>query len=301
MTLARTGMAREMLREVAGMREVVATAETPSGADPVADAIITLRGGQAEDIRRVLRRADVVEPILVGHLIPLLARNDLFLDVLRPLRRAAPRTTGQLLDALLDLEQDAAVRRRIPRVLRGSPSQRAVDGLLQALSDPRFEVRRQCALTLARLTEREPSLTVSGTAVFAAIVRELQEGVVAWSEDGESAAAHLGPTETRPQTPAERGLAHVFALLSLVGEREPLRMAHWALGGQDPALRGTALEYLENVLPDDVTRALWPQLGLHGPTLRPRRPPHQIAHDLQRGSDTAGFGREALKRILPRR
>ena len=61
------------------------------------------------------------------------------------------------------------------------------------------------------------------------------------------------------------------------------------------------LEYLENVLPDTVTRALWPQLGMHAPTLRRARPRQQIVQDLLRSGDTSGFGRDALKRILPRR
>ena len=56
-----------------------------------------------------------------------------------------------------------------------------------------------------------------------------------------------------------------------------------------------------NVLPDTVRRALWPQLGMHAPTLARPRPHHQIVQDLLRSGDTAGFGRDALKRILPRR
>ena len=93
----------------------------------------------------------------------------------------------------------------------------------------------------------------------------------------------------------------MFTLLSLAVERDPMQTAYWALRGEDTALRGTALEYLENVLPDAVRRALWPQLGLHGPTLRPARPPQVVVQDLMRSSDTAGFGPDALKKILPRR
>ncbi len=202
-----------------------------------------------------MRRADAGDSALVGHLIPLLARNDLFLDVLRALRRAAPRATGQLLDALLDPGRDLAVRRRIPRVLRGAPTQRAADGLVEALSDPSFEVRRQVALTLARITEREPELRVPAAAVFAAVRRELAAGSPAWKDDGEAEGTDDAERE-RPQTPSERGLGHVFTLLSLVVEREPLQIAYRALVGGDTALRGTALEYLENVLPEDVRRDL---------------------------------------------
>jgi ATP:ADP antiporter, AAA family len=259
LTMARTGMLGDrnaLLREVAALEESRKGESRGPEADPVAQAVLELRSGQAEVVRRALRRSETVEPTLVGHLIPLLRRNDLFLDVLRPLRRAAPLVTGQLLDALLDQKQDIAIRRRIPRVLRGSPTQRAADGLLQALADPAFEVRRQTVLTLARITEREPAIVLPRDVVFAATLRELQAGLAAWSGEVEPVSAEDALTEDETQTPAERGLAHVFKLLSLAVERQPLQTAYLALRGPEPALRGTALEYLETVLPEAVRRAL---------------------------------------------
>src|SRR5207245_2055366 len=89
-------------------------------------------------------RTEELEPVLLGHLIPLLARNDVFLDVLRALRRAAPRATGQLLDALLDPGQDVAVRRRIPRVPPGRPTPRAADRPPPHLAHPRPRVPGKC-------------------------------------------------------------------------------------------------------------------------------------------------------------
>ena len=80
-----------------------------------------------------------------------------------------------------------------------------------------------------------------------------------------------------------------------------MQTAYWALLGDDAALRGTALEYLENILPEEVSRALWPHLGVRAPAARPARPADQIAKELLRSSDTMGFSRDALKKILPRR
>jgi hypothetical protein len=302
MTLARTGggPGREAaLREIAALRAQREGKEPGAATDDVPQVVAELRSADAEVVHRALRRIETANPALVGHLIPLLARNDVFLDVLRALRRAAPRVTGQLLDALLDPSQDPAVRRRIPRVLRGTATQRAADGLLQALSDPLLEVRRQCALTLARITEREPLLVVPRNAVFAATLRELEAGPDGWGEDGGGGEEPL-PEGERPQTPAERGLAHVFTLLSLAVPREPLQIAYWALLGGDTSLRGTALEYLENVLPEDVRRALWPHLGAHAASAA-RRSRQQVEQDLIRLGDTHGFSRELLKRMSVRR
>ncbi|HEY3121918.1 MAG TPA: hypothetical protein VGL15_14935, partial [Vicinamibacteria bacterium] len=302
MTLARTGAVpgrKTLLREIAALRGEHAARGTP--ADGVLQAVADLRSHETETVYRALRGPEATDPALVGHLIPLLGRNDVFLDVLRVLRRTAPRATGQLLDALLDPRQDAAVRRRIPRVLRGSPTQRAVDGLLLALSGPEFEVRRQCALTLARLTEREPALVVPRGTVFAAALRELGAGPEGWSGDSAASVEDPTPEAERPQTPAERGLSHVFTLLSLAVEREPLQIAYWALLGADAAMRGTALEYLENVLPDDVRRALWARLGAQAAASSPRRARGQVEQDLLRLGDTHGFSREMLKRLSLRR
>jgi hypothetical protein len=231
MTLARTGLHPE---GATGLSAVAAPGGPPR--DAVVDAVARLRSEAPESVRRVLRRGELT-PDLVGHVVPLLAREDVVLDALKALRRAAPRCTGQLLDALLDGEQPAAVRRRVARALRGCATQRAADGLVLGLADGVFEVRRECALALARLQQREASLDVPRAAVFGAVVREL-----------------------RAETLGETGLAHVFTLLQLVLERQPLEIAHWAVTGEDQTLRGTGLEYLENVLPEAVRDALWPHL-----------------------------------------
>jgi hypothetical protein len=49
-----------------------------------------------------------------------------------------------------------------------------------------------------------------------------------------------------------RSLEHLFTLLSLVYPRETLRLAFHALHTEDTYLRGTALEYLETILPESV-------------------------------------------------
>jgi ATP:ADP antiporter, AAA family len=278
MTLARTGYPAEPRR---------GDATGDGDDDPIPQAVADLRSGDAEAARRALKRAEAGDPALVGHLIPLLARNDLYLDVLRALRRAAPHATGQLLDALLDPERDLAVGRRIPRVLRGTPTQRAADGLVEALADPSFEVRRQVALALVRITERAPALRVPPAAVFAAVLRELAAGSPGWTDGGETEGMDDAERE-RPQTPSERGLGHVFTLLSLVVEREPLQIAYRALLGGDAPLRGTALEYLENVLPEDVRRALRGHLGARAAPTGPARTAAEVRRDLLRSHDTAG-------------
>ena len=74
-----------------------------------------------------------------------------------------------------------------------------------------------------------------------------------WGEPlaAEAAAGHA-------MSPAPQ-LAHVFDLLALALDPAAVRSAYRALGARDTR-RGTALEYLETVLPAPIRDALWPRL-----------------------------------------
>ena len=260
LSLTRAGLDREsLLAEIRALHAEPPEAPGVSGTDGFLQLAAELRSGRTERIRRTLAEASLPGPELVGLLVPLLARDELFAQVLKSLRRVAQRATGQLVDALVDPDQPAAVRRRIPRVLKASPSARAVEGLLLGLSDPDFAVRRACGLVLGWLRERHAELALAAQPVHAAVAREL---------------AAPGPEP-------EEQLDHVFTLLSAVGEREPLRASHWALRGEDPRLRGTALEYLEQVLPDAVRQPLLRRLGTPRAASVPPRQLDEVEEELR--------------------
>src|SRR5262249_10089425 len=124
LTLYQTNMGLDrdtLLREIQALRKEPpaegSTIATRERSDPLLQRIDDLRSGDLSRIRRALGDGEDVSPGIVAYLVPLLARNEVFLDVLRLLRKAAPRATGQLLDALLDPEENPTVRRRLPRVL----------------------------------------------------------------------------------------------------------------------------------------------------------------------------------------
>jgi AAA family ATP:ADP antiporter len=274
LTLAQTGLALDrntLLREI----EAIRARDEAATPDPLLQAIADLRSGDKGLVRLVLRQPPSPPAALVAHLLPLLAQDDLFLEVLRALRRMAPEVTGQLVDALLGPRQDLAVRRRVPRVLKVCATRRAVDGLVQGLHDELFEVREQCAIALASITGRNPELSVMRTDVFAVALREVKgtEGVL--------------------------DLDHVFTLLSLALEREPLQIALQAVRGTDRRLRGTALEYLETVLPETLRGALWPSFGEQAPAARTARPRQDVMNKLLNSSAAVPLSREALRARLP--
>jgi AAA family ATP:ADP antiporter len=217
-----------------------------------------LRSGDTVRIRAALSKG-LLDPVLVAAALPLLRRDDLFGDVIPALRRAAPACTGQLVDALLDERGEPLIRRRIPRVLASVPTQRAADGLLAGLESERLDVRYRCAQALVRLGQRAV-VSIPAERVFAVARREIDA---------------MGAGGSR--------LDHVFAVLSLALEREPIEIALRALRGHDATLRGTALEYLDHVLPPFIREALWPRLG---PTaaLPARRSVDAVRDELVRSS-----------------
>jgi hypothetical protein len=205
--------------------------------DPLLAAIADLRSEDPGRIAGVLSAGEL-DVRLVPHVIPLLARDGLFEPVSGSLRAAAPRCTGQLVDALLDAQLEPVVRRRVARVLKGVPTQRAADGLVLGLGEPRFDLRYRSAQALLRVRAHNASIAVPAARILEIAAHE---------------AAHAGDSP--------RHLEHCFTLLAIVLERGPLDSAYRALQSSDGGLRGTALEYLENVLPSPVREKLWPHLG----------------------------------------
>ncbi len=227
--------------------------ETPLAAPtPVAPAddslvrrIAELRSRDPFRIRAALREgATPLDPGLVGHLVPLLGRNDVALDAFRALQKLAPGAVGQIADAILDERRDPVVRRRLPRLLKAVADPRASEALLHGLDDAAFAVRDACGAALASQAARHPELRPAAPRVFSAVARELEEA--------------------RSGASREARLAYVLTLLSIALDREAVQVAERALAGSDAALRGTALEYLETALPRELATGVLRLAGASG-------------------------------------
>ncbi len=227
--------------------------------DPLVVRIGALRSG---DLARV--RADLQIPLtsdLAPFVVPLLGTDAVARDAVRALRRLGGAVTGLLVDRMLDPTTEPRIRRRIPRVLRSADGELAVHGLVLGLRDPAFEVRVQVGLALAQLRKSDAVASLQRDAMFDVVVHELTEGRAGWAGD------------------SARGLTHVFTVLGLVLDPEPLTIALRALRGEDAALRGTAHEYLDVVLPARVLVVLSPLLGLVERAAKPRHH-REIADEL---------------------
>ncbi len=275
-------------------------ATAPAALDEHAQRLAAMRSGDAERVKVALRDGPLAGG-LVAQAIELLAWNEVARDAIAHLVPVAARHTGQLVDALLDPDSDFAVRRRIPAILATAPTSRAVEGLTRSLADGRFEVRYRSGRALARILERETSLQVDPDLVFGAVRREATVGRHVWESqrllDQLDERGEEGFIDDFLRDRAGRSLEHAFTLLSLVLPREPLRIAFRGLYAGDPLLRGTALEYLETVLPADVRLVLWPYLEPAAPSARAAgRDREQVLEDLLRSNQSIEIDLEALRR-----
>jgi ATP:ADP antiporter, AAA family len=250
-------LTRQMMIKVRSASNEVSVAATPP--DDFDDAR-ALRRGSRERAIAVLSREDGLSASLVAHAIPLLA-GPLSDYAVFALRKVAEERVGQLTDALLDPGQDCEIRRQLARVLSVGVSQRAADALLTALDDDRFDVRFQCARSLAAIVGRNPRIRVDRDRVLEVVLRETAVGRPVWTSrrllDG---ALKESSVDEFVRDRAGASLAHVFRLLSLVLASQPLQIAFRSLHSEDKRLRGTALEYLEGVLPANIRERLWPFL-----------------------------------------
>jgi hypothetical protein len=244
-------------------------AELPIAADPGRAAAMSLYAARLADLRssdpaRVRRALD--EPLdraLVPEIIALVAWDEVApaaLAALAALIRAAPRCTDLLVAAFLDRDSEFAVRRRLPGVLVAGDPALAIPGLWRGLDDPRFEVRYRSGAALAELVEAGHPHGLAEADVFAAVHREIAIDLRVWQSHRLLDAPGDDAVHRVLARRSSAGLVHVFTLLGLALPAAALRVALQAIQAGDRALRATALEYLESVLPPEIRARLWPFL-----------------------------------------
>jgi ATP:ADP antiporter, AAA family len=200
------------------------------------------------------------DPSLAAFVIPLIARADVGAQAMNVLGSYGSRVVGQLADALLDADRvSPTVRRRLVRVIANARGPWAAAALSAALEDPDFDVRRQVVRGLEEISESGVSVPLGRTSALAIAARELEGDAV----------------------PDPERVEHVLRLLGLVFDREAFRLARAALGHPDANLHGTALEYLDNVLPAAIKITLFAGLPSQA-ALRTQRVEHELLDELRR-------------------
>ena len=267
-----TGLDRAAVLRALGSGQTVQPAALPI--DPVVAALVELRSGDLVRIGAALRTLPR-DPLLIGALVPLLARDNLVKMIVSALAAYGGRAAGEMVSVLLDPATSDVVRRRLPLALKSCPSTIARDGLRAGLELEGFEIRMRCARALLALSDEHPELQEPFPHAVALAQRELGGG---------------------GEMPLVR--EHVFNLLALALEREPVQIAARAFGTDDVYVRGTALEYLETVLPAPLFSAFQPLLTATGPPPARRRKPADPRAELLRAGATMTVSLDELRRQL---
>lgn len=277
-----------------------------SSGDPFVDTLVALRSKDAGRVLTALHEAQPLPRDLVPHIIPLLAWDPVAVGAIAALQPFADDAAGQLGDALLSDGTDFAIRRRLPRVLGAAVSQRAVDLLVRGLQDKRFEVRFQCGQALRRVLRATDTVTVARESVIERVAREVNVDRGMWEnhrlldEFPESSGLDSGDFGSPfvielVRVKSQRALQHVFTMLALVYPEEPLRTAYRALHTDDVGLRGTALEYLESILPARIHRQILPFLEDRPRSPAPSRPREEVLRALLQSNKSIQLSLESLK------
>ncbi|PWU06036.1 MAG: hypothetical protein C5B51_13160 [Terriglobia bacterium] len=230
------------------------------GHDPVISRLTDLRSGNARRVQSALSPYQSYDAAVVPFAIRLLAWSESFEFSRAFLLRHAYRCVGQLVDALIDSERDFAVRRKIPQILAYTSSQRAVDGLISALLEPRFEIRFNAGRALEFLHRMSEGLQFDRVALMAAVERELASPPPLWRNRKllDDSGGCGDPVDPDQELPAQAGksLEHVFNLLAVFLPADALKVAFRALHRQDRMLLGLALEFLESHLSAELVSQL---------------------------------------------
>jgi hypothetical protein len=177
------------------------------------------------------------------------------------LKRVARRDIQIFVRHLLDSTEDFAIRRRLVTVIAAARSVESFNALFEAMADRRFEVRYRSARALSYLAGEVPGLQIDRERVFGVMLREMAVERSLWEtrqliDQPDDDASPVEAEVLRGRT--NRSLEHLFTLLTLALPPETVRLAFHGLHTSDRYLRGTALEYLETVLPEPVWARLRP-------------------------------------------
>jgi ATP/ADP translocase/HEAT repeat protein len=171
---------------------------------------------------------------------------------------------GTLGDMLDDPQVPLPVRVNIPRVLKRIPHQRSVDLLLEGLKNADPAVRMASLKGLTRLRETSPGLTFSDAFLKQHIINEahrfyeLSAAISSLKEHRERPGSAVSLLARSLDERLRQTLDRLFRLMGLRYKTKEMYWTYLALSHHDKEKHTTAVEYLDNVLDQDLKRVVLP-------------------------------------------
>jgi len=272
-----------IVEELALTTSLRSPGDTPGSVGDLLQVAHDLQSGEIERVRRALAAPTALAAPLVAFVVLLLADDELYIDAIRALVKVAPTSTGQLADALCNPHTGLNTRRRIPRVLSHCPTLAAAESLVRGMDDECFDVRYACGRALVKIRAANPEIVIAFERIVAIVAREVGRDPTTWDTEIDDEHEDITPSlvDRLARDRSDHRIEHVFNILALHLDPSSVRTAFEALHEGDDALRGTALEYLVTVLPDEIRDLVWPFIG-EVRRLRAPRAANEIFADLVR-------------------
>lgn len=253
--------------------------------DPVVSAALILGSRDEERIKRTLQRP--VAPELTAFVTPILGHKTLGKDAEQALAALGGAITGILTDSLQDARLSRSARARVARLLGRIDSARAREGLFEGLASEAALVVLECARAIASQARAFPATPLEKERIFRAVAavfdrRDRISGSIPPSAISDDSGGNAGSATDDLTSKLDPRVQVALALLAAVVDKESVDLAARALAAGDAALRGTALEFLENVLPEPAKSALLQTLAARPARSLTRRTQMELLQELQR-------------------
>jgi HEAT repeat protein len=217
------------------------------------------------------------ERVFVSHLFDKL--ND------RRLRRSA--RLGLVLYGV-----DLSVKAALCRTLRDIATQHTVDSLVAIIDQVPLDTRYYVLKALNKLRVRRPDLKFPPTPLRAAVIAETRfrfalvkaAGLLGDGSDEQSALLHTALKEELANS-----LERMFRLLQLGFRPRDIYGAYLGIVGTDSALRGSAIEFLDNFLDRDLRRYVHPAVDNISEAERARKGQHLFHFEMDTEEEALAF------------
>jgi len=223
-----------------------------------------LRDDEPSVVRAAIKAASrTSDHTFVYRLVQYLSDETFQEDARAALVDFGPTLLGTLYDYLIDPRIDLEVRRQIPSIFVEEPCQLAVTLLVRSLRRVPIPVRYAVVRALSKLHksgdfERDPAL------LDTAVEREIEH----YAALGQILHLHRRPNSEVP-TPVtldllpayrEEALERIFRLLGLRYDQRDIYDAYLGITSDEPALRDSAVEFVDNLIDYGTRRYLLPLL-----------------------------------------
>ncbi len=265
-------LATDTRRSTAEIRRDLATVIRQLGSRHTRDLLIPLlhdtEGTVADEAMRSVRALETTDSLFAPTLVSLLANRRLKSSARETIVHYGEPILDLLEHVLGDTAEDIAVRRHIPATMALIPCQRSMDDLVSALERPEIAtdglLRFKVLSAIEKLNRDHPSLTFASDPVERVTRTEgrdfFKRLVSHYNLFTRGALPNDSILARVLDEKTQRSTDRMYRLLGLLYPWKDIAATRWAIEHGDSRARAGALEYLDNLLPNDLRRYVLPLL-----------------------------------------